>query len=77
VPLFRKKPVLVKAEQWFPGREVEGVCRHAGADTRYYVFTADGQGAYLEPGDYVVAEPEGRGHYPVKPDIFEASHDPA
>ena len=30
----------------------------------------------LEPGDYIVAEPDGLGVYPCKRAIFEASHDP-
>lgn len=37
----------------------------------YYVTTAHNQRAYLADGDYVVEEPDGRGFYPVKPDIFE------
>jgi len=37
----------------------------------YFVVTAHGQRAYLADGDYVVEEPDGRGYYPVKPDIFE------
>lgn len=78
MPYFRKKPVIVKAEQWFPGHEVEGVeyLLGEGNQRRYYVTTAHGQAAYLEPGDWVIAEPDGRGYYPCKPDIFEATYEP-
>lgn len=39
-------------------------------DSRAYVVTAHGQKVYLEAGDWVVAEPDGRGYYPIKDDIF-------
>jgi hypothetical protein len=75
---FRKRrTVVVEAWQWFPGKDVPGVYPPAGADPRPYVMTAHGQAAYLEPGDYVLVEPDGRGHYPCKADIFEANYEPA
>ena len=42
-----------------------------------YVVTAHGLRAYLSPGDYVIAEPEGTGHYPCKESIFVSLYDPA
>ena len=55
-----------------------GVYREPGDGVvdRYYVVTAHGQRAYLADGDYVVTEPDGRGHYPVKIDIFERRWEP-
>jgi hypothetical protein len=38
--------------------------------------TAHGQRVYLEPGDWIRAEPDGRGHYPIKADIFPTLCDP-
>lgn len=29
-----------------------------------------------EGGDWIIKEPDGRGFYPCKPDIFEATYDP-
>jgi hypothetical protein len=81
VPKFRKKPAVVEAEQFGgfyatpypPGVQVESpTAEHAG---RFYVVTAHGQRAYLEPGDWVIAEPDNRGYYPCKPDIFAATYE--
>jgi hypothetical protein len=88
VAAFRKRPVLVEAEQWTgPGLLVPGVQREwvpitdAGVGMwgyyRYYVVTAHGQKAAVAPKDWVIAEPDGRGHYPCKPDIFEQTYEPA
>ena len=79
MPEFRKKPIIVKAEQWFPKTYVEGVklsgwspdAEHLG-----YVVTIHGQKADLAPGDWVITEPDGVHHYPCKPDIFAATYEP-
>jgi hypothetical protein len=82
---YRKKPVVVEADQWYPsfGR-VPGVCT-GGVNclapdpvrSRPHVHTAHGrQAVTLEPGDYVIAEPDGRGYYPCKPDTFAATYEP-
>lgn len=77
---FRKKPVIVDAEQWFAEKHttVPGVNQplRGDAERRYYVVTAHGQQAFLEDGDWIIAEPDGRGYYPCKPDIFEATYEP-
>ncbi len=87
---YRKRPVVVDAEQYTgpdgvpAGHELppapDGVKWHTTehAGIRYaYVVTAHDQATYLRPGDWVIAEPDGRGHYPCKPDIFAATFDPA
>ena len=75
MPKFRKKPVIVEAVQWFgPQTEHPGVASED--DSRYYVTTAHGQRAYLARGDWIIAEPDGRGYYPCKPDIFEETYEP-
>lgn len=88
---FRKRPVVVEAEQWFPGKDVEGVFmeksvahiggRGHGAQTfpqipRAAVRTIHGQVAYLESGDWVITEPDGIHHYPCKPEIFNNTYEP-
>lgn len=84
--LYKRKVTVVEAEQFFPssvpwGVQVQKGDYHAwdAADRwdRYYVVTAHGQRVYLEPGDWVIAEPDGRGYYPVKPDIFASMYEPA
>jgi hypothetical protein len=85
VPKFRKKPVVVDAEQFggfyltpYPrGVEFEDNSNDPSKERyRFYVVTAHGQRAYLERGDWVIAEPDGRGYYPCKPDIFGATYEP-
>lgn len=85
MPRFRKKPVVVDAEQWSgPGLLVRGVEREwvptAPDQERgyylYYVVTAHGQKTPVAPMDWVIAEPDGRGYYPCKPDIFAATYEP-
>jgi len=44
---------------------------------KHYVMTTHGQKAYLEPGDWVIAEPDKNGHYPCKPKIFAERYEPA
>lgn len=79
---FRKRPVVVEAEQFhYPAKTrktVPGVNPPMRGDPkqRYYVVTAHGQQAFLESGDWVIAEPDGRGYYPCKPDIFAATYEP-
>ncbi|KKM79718.1 hypothetical protein LCGC14_1347050 [marine sediment metagenome] len=83
---FRKKPVIVEAEQWFPQPEDTDELPQAGVFTQYcnwqaggvahYVTTVHGQKAFLESGDWVVREPDGVHYYPVKPDIFADTYEP-
>lgn len=78
---FRKKPVVIEAEQWFQDRTVKGVHwemrrEDDGQFLVPYVVTVHDQRAYLAPGDWVIPEPvEGR-FYPCKPDIFAATYEP-
>lgn len=78
---YKSRPRTIEAEQYFEGGEddpvyVPGVCRcdlalEVGETIRPHVHTAhSGQRVDLEHGDYVVPEPDGRGYYPIKPDIF-------
>lgn len=69
---YRKKPVVVEAEQWFPGNTTLGVKEERGA---FYVVTIHGQQAWLSPGDWVITEPNGINHYPCKPDIFASTYE--
>lgn len=90
---FRKKPVVVDAEQWFPGKEVRGVFLYHPPDAviggrgrgeqrfkqepYFAVTTAHGQITRVAEGDWIIAEPDGRGFYPCKPDIFAATYEEA
>jgi hypothetical protein len=72
---FRKKPVVVEAEQYTgAGPDPVGVFRRPEDDTPYVVTIHD-QRVYLSPGDWILPEPDGVHFYPVKPDIFAATYE--
>ena len=78
---FRRKPVIVEAEQYngsFNHHEIPvGVCRwvRPGCPEAPHVHTAHNQAVLVVEGDWIIAEPDGRGYYPCKPDIFEAIYE--
>lgn len=76
---FIPKPIPIDAEQFHASdvQSVRGVNppMRGDAEQRFYVVTAHGQQTFIESGDWIVAEPENRGFYPVKPDIFAASYE--
>lgn len=76
MPRFRKKPVEIEAVQWFPGRDVPGVRVPVPGDGDPYVITIHGQATLVAPGDWIITEPDGKHHYPCRPDIFEATYEP-
>jgi hypothetical protein len=72
---FRKKPVVIEAEQFLdPKTPPRGV--FVEDDGRAYVVTIHLQKCFLEPGDWVIQEPDGEHFYPCKPDIFAATYVP-
>ena len=77
---FRKKPVIVEAEQ-YQGKRVKGVCKCNGAtpictNPLPHVHTIhDNHTAYIKPGDWIIAEPDGKHFYPCKPDIFAETYE--
>lgn len=75
---FRKKPVVIEAQQWFPGKQVDGVEKPAPNErgTGYgYIDTFEGR-MIVSPGDWIITGVKGE-KYPCKPDIFEATYEPA
>lgn len=76
---YRKKPVVIEAEQFFEGGGMplpfaaEGVCC-LGPDG-WYVQTLEGP-LHISDGDYIIKGVKGE-FYPCKPDIFEATYEPA
>lgn len=85
---FRKRPLIVNAEQWFPGRDIEGVLRIPANKVdlsktrgiiidrpqRYVINTMEGQ-MDVCIGDWIVTGVFGE-KYPVHPEIFEATYEP-
>jgi len=76
---FRKKPVVIEAEQWFPdGRIVPGVeithsCSDPGCVYEYGIKTLEGWMS-VNSGDWIITGVKGE-RYPCKPDIFEATYE--
>jgi len=81
VPKFRKRPVTIEAHQYFMGKELEtpGVCTNEECfppNMGPHVHTMhNNQCCELEPGDWVVPEPDGVHYYPVKPDVFDSTYE--
>lgn len=75
---YRKKPVVVDAEQFWPDKPLpfgtEPVVCFYG--TGFYVETIHNQVVRLEPGDWVLRDPRGLNRaYPCKPDVFAATYE--
>ena len=79
---FRKKPIVIKAEQWFPGIEIDGVDVSGAAQLvnnlqgdQGWIDTLEG-GHIVSPGDWIITGIAGE-KYPCNPDIFEATYEKA
>ena len=79
---YRKRPVIIQAEQWFPGKRIEGVITSPVLEpTPDNPSGAYGQIKTLEgattciPGDWIITGVKGE-KYPCKPDIFHATYEP-
>jgi hypothetical protein len=72
---FIKKPVVVDAEQWFRGNEIDGVVElpftaqpHVG-----FIDTLEGR-MMISEGDWIITGVEGE-KYPCKPGIFKKTYE--
>lgn len=75
MPKFRKKPVIIEAEQFVHAATApRGV--YTEENGKAYVVTIHRQKVYVEPGDWIVPEPDGIHFYPIKPDIFASTYEP-
>jgi hypothetical protein len=75
MPLFRKKPVVIDAMQFFEntldGWPI-GVYTEGG---EFFIDTLEGRHIVSE-GDWIITGVKGE-RYPCKPDIFEMTYEPA
>jgi len=69
---YRKKPLIVEAQQWFPGVDIPGV--EGVGNAHGLIETLEGF-LMVSPGDWVIRGTAGELH-PCKPDIFEATYEP-
>ncbi|MHB1059880.1 MAG: hypothetical protein ACYC0F_18560 [Rhodanobacter sp.] len=75
---FKKKPIIIEAEQWFAGKEIEGVEEKIEyvigcACKTYFVNTLEGN-MKVSDGDWIITGVNGE-KYPCKPDIFEKTYE--
>ncbi len=77
---FRKKPVVIEAEQFRPDHKPwpSGVDVDARSPTGFGIFTLENTALKHEvtPGDWIITGIKGE-KYPCKPDVFEATYEPA
>ena len=81
---FKKKPVIVEAEQYIEhGKGVRGMCQSISCFTsgkldcnEPHVHTIhNSQVVVLEVGDWIIPEPDGKHFYPCKSDIFMETYE--
>lgn len=85
---YRKKLVVIEAEQFWPDRKpwpagvretvvTTGTAEDGDLKTarRYVVVTIHGREAEVDAGDWILPEPDGVHHYPCDPAVFEATYD--
>lgn len=85
---FRKKPVVIEAEQYFDGKEIDGILLSEDimcsgnseigttercVSVRPYIDTLEGK-MWVGEGDWIITGVKGE-RYPCKPDIFEATYE--
>lgn len=69
---FRKKPVVIEANQWFKLGDHPNVKEY---NYRFgWIETLEG-GHIVYPGDWIITGVKGE-QYPCKPDIFELTYEP-
>lgn len=78
MPKFRKKPVVIEAEQYFFEKRDHPFFHEAGVRSNHnysYIPTLEGK-MEISEGDWIIKGVKGE-YYPCKPDIFEATYDSA
>lgn len=80
---FRPRPRIVEAEQWFPGKEVEGVVTEMKSLTDgsitpvpAHVRDCNGQLEYVLPGDWVIRSDDGLSHCVMSNGRFRFNFEP-
>jgi hypothetical protein len=78
MPKFRKKPVVIEAVQFFRLGDHPAVEADPNSPTGFAIHTPENTKVKYEvtPGDWIITGVKGE-HYACKPDIFEATYEPA
>jgi hypothetical protein len=78
---YRKKPIVIEAEQFWPDQKPWPVGVARGPDDiltggrTYWMVTLEGP-FVVTPGDWIITGVKGE-KYPCKPDIFEMTYEQA
>ena len=76
---FRKKPVVIEAEQYLEGGDLpfveKDVLQYDEDSHRQYIQTLEGP-LWVTHGDWIIRGVKGE-FYPCKPDIFAATYEAA
>jgi hypothetical protein len=73
---YIKRPIVVEAEQWFPGKTIASVGHDPFVgESGAYVRTIHGDRLPLEPGDWVIQEPMPGRAYKCSPEAFRMIYD--
>ena len=75
---YRKKPIVIEAEQWIPGKRIEGVYTrlkniNVDIDVNPYIDTLEGRMS-VSTGDWIITGIAGE-KYPCKDTIFQGTYD--
>lgn len=74
---YVKRPVVVEAEQWFPGKVIPNVeTADFMGDYGVFVRTMHGDRLPLEPGDWVIQEAMPGRAYKCSAEAFRRIYDP-
>jgi hypothetical protein len=74
---YRLKSRPVEAQQWTPEAQLPFVHPGPEGGPGPFVYTPGGQRAYLQPGDWILTDPDRAGHTVMRPADFEAAYEPA
>lgn len=74
--VFVKKPETFKAEQWWPGKQIDGVIPMYVDNPDVVVLSTEGTYQFPKAGDWIVTDMLGKRSV-VKADIFTALYQPA
>ena len=82
MPKFRKKPVVIEAERFWPdGLSIFGVYENGAIDCGmhhwvegHHVHTLEGP-LSVSPGDWIITGVKGE-RYPIKDEIFRETYEP-
>ncbi len=70
---YRKKPIVIEAEQWFRGKIISGLIYDPFFRAEPYIDTFEGR-MFVKEGDWIITGVKGE-KYPCREDIFRMSYE--